>query len=682
MARILGALFALLVVAAVPASAQEFSPRALADFPRGGWLTNGGNLANQRYSPLWQINKENVGELKGVWQARLRGSGVGPQYSGEAQPLVHDGVIYIVTGANDVFALSVESGEILWEYEANLEPSISTICCGWTSRGVALGEGLVYVGQLDGRLVALDQETGQMVWSTQAERWQEGYVITSAPLYYDGLVITGFAGAEYAQRGRVKAFRASDGELLWTFYTVPGPGEPGHESWPQNSDIYLYGGGSVWQTPAADPELGLIYFATGNAGPDFNGAVRPGDNLFTSSIVALDAMTGSYRWHYQVVHHDIWDYDLPTPVVLFDIEIDDRTRKGLAGTGKTGWVYLLDRETGEPLIGIEERPVPQEPAQATAATQPYPIGDAYLPQSIDIPPEGYDLVNGGRIFTPFLDVGIVMKPSQLGGANWPPSSYDPVTGLYYVCAADRIGLFVGGPSFDADPVGGEVFHGGRFGGVRLPTQGVFAAVDVRTNRVAWSQRWAESCYSGSVTTAGGLIFVGRNDGRLTALDSFTGHRLWEFQTGAGANAPVSVFEYEGTQYVVFYAAGNLFAGSARGDRVWLFSLEGELGPELSSAQREAALAAAAVEAESGESIVVAGGDVELGGTLYVASCEQCHGTEGEGGHNGIGFRSTLTLERIYATVMSGRNDMPSFAEDFSTDQVRALAAYVLRLIGG
>lgn len=222
---------------------QTFSARALVDLPRDGWRTNGGNLYNQRYSPLSQINRENVGELKGVWQARLRGSGVGTKYSGEGQPIVHDGVIYIPTGADDVFALSVETGEILWQYEADLDQTISTVCCGWISRGVAIGEGRIYLGQLDGRMVALDQETGEVLWSVQAERWEEGLVITSAPLYYDGLVITGFAGAEFAHRGRVKAFRADNGELVWTFYTVPGPGEIGHDTWPSDSGIWRYGGG-------------------------------------------------------------------------------------------------------------------------------------------------------------------------------------------------------------------------------------------------------------------------------------------------------------------------------------------------------------------------------------------------------------------------------------------------------
>ncbi len=239
--------------------APAFKGDALVAAPTAGWPTNGGNWYNQRYSPLTAIDRGNVANLKGVWRTRLGGSGVGTKYSGEAQPIVYDGVVYIVTGADDVFAIGVETGEILWSYEANLDDANDVVCCGWTSRGVGLGDGKVFVGQLDGKLVALDQRTGRVAWSVQAERWQDGLTITSAPLYYDGLVITGFAGAEYGIRGRVKAFDARDGKPAWTFYTIPGPGEVGHETWPQDNDLWMHGGASVWQTPAVDPELGLIY---------------------------------------------------------------------------------------------------------------------------------------------------------------------------------------------------------------------------------------------------------------------------------------------------------------------------------------------------------------------------------------------------------------------------------------
>jgi len=568
------------IVAGVVVNSQQrsaaFTAKELSAAPRASWLKNGGNLFNQNYSPLTQINRDTVAGVKGVWRTHLNGSGIGAKYSGEAQPVVHDGVIYIVTGADDVFALNVKTGHIEWTHHGGLPDAIPTVCCGWTSRGVALGDGRVYVGQLDGRLLALDERTGDVAWSVQAERWQNGYTITAAPLYYDNKVIVGFSGGENGTRGRVKAFDAKDGHLLWTFYTVPGPGEFGHDTWPQNNEAWLHGGGTVWQTPAVDPELGLIIFTTGNPGPDFNGRIRAGDNLFTTSMVAIDAATGKYRWHFQQIHHDLWDYDGPSPVVLFDVMINGTLRKAAAEPNKAGWVYIVDRTNGKPLIGIDEKPVPQEPRQGTSKTQPIPRGDSFVPQFVDIAPEDYPLVNQGRIFTPFWKEPIVAKPGARGGANWPPSSYDPATSLFYVCATDAANLFRGGEDDQQITPEGQRYLGSAFGGAPLPAAGIFAALDMKTNKLVWQQRWKESCYSGSVTTAGGLVFTGRNDGRLTALNSSNGKRLWEFQTGAGMNSPVSIFEYEGDEYVVAYSAGSLFAGTTKGDSVWLFSTKGTL----------------------------------------------------------------------------------------------------------
>ena len=646
--------------------APAFSGEALRALPTSGWLTNGGNLFNQRFSPLTQINRENVAHLKGVWRARLGGSGVGAKYSGEAQPIVYEGVVYIITGADDVFAISVATGEILWKYEANLNPDISTVCCGWTSRGVALGDGKVYVGQLNGRLVALDQQTGSIAWSTQAERWQEGLTITSAPLYYDGLVVTGFAGAENGIRGRLKAYDAQDGSLVWTFYTIPGPGEVGHNTWPQDNEVWKHGGASVWQTPAADPELGLLYFSTGNPGPDFNGSVRAGDNLFSVSMVAVEARTGKYRWHFQQVHHDLWDYDSPNPVILFDVEIDGVMRKAAAEAGKTGWVYILDRITGEPLLGIDERPVLQEPRQATSPTQPYPRGDAFVPQFVDITPEGYTLVNQGRIFTPFWTDGVVAKPGSLGGANWPPSSYDPATNYYYVCGNDRINHFNGGEKDDEIPPAGERYVGGTFADVPIPATGIFTALDMKTNKIVWRQRWKDICYSGSVVTAGGLLFVGRNDGRLTALDSRNGRLLWEYQTGAGVNAPSSVFEYQGDQYVVVYSAGNLFGGSPKGDSVWLFSLKGTLDeadpPDMTDRQPR------------GRGRVA---DISVGQKIYGEACSSCHGPRGQGGHSGPPLTRVRDLEKVLRTVREGGVQMPALGSTLTPEEIQDVSTYLV-----
>ncbi len=657
-----------LVQQAYISPSPAFDARQLTALPTTGWLTNGGDLFNRRYSPLRQINRENVVNLRAVWRVHLNGSGLEPKYSGEATPIVHDGLIYVVTGADDVFAINVDDGRILWSYSANLDQQISVVCCGWTSRGVALGDGKVYVGQLDGKLVALNQQTGAVLWTTKAERWEDGFSITSAPLYYDGLVIIGFAGAEYGVRGRVKAFDARDGRLVWTFYTIPGPGETGHETWPQNNDAWQRGGATVWQTPAVDPALGLLYFSTGNAGPDFGGSIRAGDNLFSSSIVAIEVETGKYRWHFQQVHHDIWDYDSSSPVVLFDIEIDGTLRKALAEPGKTGWVYILDRVSGKPLVGIEERPVPQEQRQSTARTQPYPIGDAFVPQSIDIAPEGYRLVNGGRIFTPYWTEPVVVRPGQGGGANWPPSSYDPSTGYLYVCAQDRVGVFTASEDTGEIPPTGQRYLLGQFGNIPWSVTGIFAVLNMRTNKLVWQQRWPERCYSGSVATAGGLVFVGRGDGRLTALNSANGSLLWEFQTGAGVNAPASVFEHQGQQLVVVYAGGSLFAGSPRGDSIWLFSLNGQMDPVEP---------ANLVSERPTPPPPTTTADLANGQEVYISTCSPCHGEKGEGGHGGGPALASASNEAaVVALVTEGRNQMPAFGSSLTPEQIRDVSAYV------
>jgi quinohemoprotein ethanol dehydrogenase len=585
-------------------SVPAFTADELTALPQQDWLTNGGTVFNQRYSPLDQIDRSNVAGLKGVWRTHLS-SATAFKYSGETQPLVHDGVIYLSTGASDVFALDVESGKTIWKYEGNLDQSINTVCCGWTSRGVAIGDGRVYLGKLDGNLVALDATSGQEVWSAAVGDWRKGETITSAPLYYEGLVVTGISGGEFGVRSRVTAYDAETGKLVWRFYTIPGPGEVGHDTWPQDNDAWKHGGAPVWQTPAVDPKLGLLYFSTGNTSPDFDGSSRKGDNLFANSIVAVDAKTGEYRWHYQQVHHDIWDLDSPSPVVLFDLKVDGKLRHALAEASKTGWVYILDRANGEPLVGIDEKAVPQELRQHTAETQPYPVGDAFTPQSVtaeevarltkaraaaahEAGGEGklstpkWSYVNEGRIFTPFWgQAGVISRPSTIGGANWPPSSYNPDTGYLYVCSADAISIFTSSETTyePADIRMGNDFLGSAF---NAPdgnlVRGTVTAMDMRTNTIAWQKQWDHSCYSGSVSTAGGLVFVGHNDGRLIAFDTRNGRQLWEFQTGAGANAPATVFEHKGKQYVILVSAGSSLGGTTHGDSVWLFGLDGTLGP--------------------------------------------------------------------------------------------------------
>lgn len=690
--RVLAALPRLLVLAlaAVGAVAQAAAPPTpafttaqLAASPTTSWITNGGNLSNQRYSPLNRIDRQTVAGLKADWRVHLNGSGIGAQYSGQGQTLFHEGVLYVTTGASDVFAVDAASGAILWQYEAKLDPAKVKVCCGWMNRGVALGQGLVFVGQLDAKLVALDQATGQVRWSIQAEDSTKGYSIVSAPLYYDGRIITGFGGGDMGTRGRIKAYDARDGKLLWTFFTIPGPGEKGHESWPADSEVWKFGGAPIWQTPTVDPELGLLYFSTGNAAPDYNGSIRKGDNLYTASILALEIATGKYRWHFQQVHHDIWDYDSPNPTILFEAPYGGRMRKGIAQASKTGWVYLLDRETGKPLTPIEERPVPQEPRQHTAATQPYVVGDPVVPQHIDIAPEGFDLVNQGRIFTPFWDKVVLYKPQM--GVNHPPSSYDPRSYRMFVCGIDHVATSVSDRKGFTPPTYDAMWFGGSYDNPGVPRTGTFTAMDLRTNRIAWTQQWPQgACWSGSLATGGGLVFVGRSDGRLTALDSDNGKRVWQFQTDTGVNAPPTTFEWRGQQYIAVLAGGTLFGGGRNGDSLWLFSLNGRIEslPAPVAGAANAAGAADAAQAEAAAAFVLPAGTADLaqGARLYQQFCVPCHGETGTGGHGGGPTLAPVArdVRLIAGTASAGRKAMPPFRDALSPAQLRDVATHISR----
>ena len=691
-------IWAVLALAAAAAGAEPrestsipkspaFTAEQLLALPESSWITNGGNIFNQRYSPLTLLNRDNVAGLKALWRTGM-GSGAAPGNAGQAQILVADDALYLSNGASDVFAMEVETGRILWAYRANVDPK-SGNPIGKSSRGVAMGEGKIFVGQLDSKLVALDQGTGKVVWSVQVEPWQEGFSITSAPLYYAGLVITGINGGEMGVRGRLKAYDARTGKLRWVFYTVPGPGERGHETWPQEGDAWTRGGATVWQTPAVDPRLGLIYFSTGNPGPDLHGAERPGDNLYANSIVAIEASTGKYRWHFQQVHHDLWDYDSPNPVVLFDAVVGGRLVKALAEVSKTGWAYILNRENGQPLIGIEEKAVPQEPRQATAATQPYPIGDAVVPQEIDmipdgarLPPGATELPNRGRIFTPFWTQDVAVKPGTMGGANWPPSSYDPETHTLYVCASDRISNFHARETLEAFQPD-KVYMGGMFGQARVNDRGILAALDVTTNRLVWRREFREICYSGSIVTAGGLLFVGRADGRLTALDKRNGQPLWEFMTDAGVNTTATTFEHKGKQYVVVHAGGGVFANAKAGDGVWMFSLDGTMGPVVPQKVGVSAPGPTpAPGAVPGQALAPAATsdhvpNRENGARLYKSACVPCHGATGEGGHGGgPTLVGGLTVEKIVSVTSAGRNNMPAFGTTLTATEISDVAVFI------
>jgi PQQ-dependent dehydrogenase (methanol/ethanol family) len=563
--------------AAAITAAPAFSSSQLSEVPSRNWLANGGNIQNQRYSTLSQINSGNVGQLKGVWRTHL-GSGSAAKYSQEATPVVYEGVMYIPTGNNDVSALDATTGEIIWQYKSGINQQISTICCGWDSRGVAIGDGMVFSAQLDGYVVAIDMKTGHAVWKVPNVLWQEGYSQTSAPAYADGKVIVGMTGGEFGARGSVTAYDAKNGERVWRFYTCPQPGDFGGATWGLGE--WQTCGATVWGTPSIDPQLGLVYFTTSNADP-WTGR-KPGMNLFSSSMVAVTLNKGEYRWHYQVVHHDIWDYDCPSPTFQFDVEMDGQMRKGIGEACKTGWLYLLDRTNGTPLVGINEKKVPQNKWANTWPTQPYPVGDSFVPQCAqkakykNKAPDGKPF-KVGCIFTPYDNKQFTaFAPSALGGTNWPPTSYSPKTSYAYVCAAyTDFALKALDNVYDAY-AGGNNFTGISFGALNT-YGGTFTAIDVRTNKIAWQKKWSGTCYSGSVATAGNVVFVGRNNGEVQAYAADTGAQLWRFKTDAGANAPAITYEVNGKQYVAILSGGNAFASPrAKGDSVWVFALDGTI----------------------------------------------------------------------------------------------------------
>jgi quinohemoprotein ethanol dehydrogenase len=471
--------------------------------------------------------------------------------------------------------LDARTGRKMWEYSSDIPQVNDLICCGWDNRGVAAGDGMIYSGQLDGSFVALDQKTGRIAWRTQLEDYHDGYSITGATRYYDGLVFTGMAGGENGIRGRLYALDAKTGSEVWRFYTIPAPGEFGSDTWPSGTDAWTHGGGTIWQGPAIDPDLGMLYFSTGNAGPDYDGSVRPGDNLFTASMVALDYRTGQYKWHFQQTHHDIWDYDSPSPVVLFDQMYNGQQRKGIYECSKTGWCYFLDRTNGQPLIGITEKPVDQEPRNATAATQPFPVGDSVTNQCPDPLPQ---FPVTGCVFAPFWDTPVLMRPGGggRGGTEFSPTSYSPQTGFVYVNAGMQDGVLSVAPQRF---VLGKRYTG-QAGGTALgaPIKSTFTAMDSRTNKIAWQKIEDGDQGYGAVSTAGGLVFRGKLDGNLVAQDAQTGQDLWQFQTGWGISAPPMTYSLDGTQYVVVAAGGNRGgATTLDGDAVWAFSLTGTVG---------------------------------------------------------------------------------------------------------
>lgn len=560
-------LIGLLAAAAVlSAQSPQFTPHFGTNF-----IHPGAGLHNQRYSTLVQISKSNLNRLGAAWMVHPEGA-VGGWMQGT--PIVVDGTMYMSTG--HVWARDARTGALKWRYPAG--PLASGVT--HTNRGVAVGEGKVFSAVANNGLAAFDRQTGALLWRTQlAARGK-----TNAPaLYHDGLVYIGVGGGEQGVRGQFGAYDAKTGREVWKFWTVPGPGEFGSETW--EGDSWKYGGAPVWTHPAIDPDLGLVYVPTGNAAPDNDGTRRGGDNLFTVSIVALELKTGKYRWHFQEVHHDIWDYDAPAPPVLADITFRGQPRKILMHGGKTGMMYILDRTNGQPLIGIDERPVAQEPRMKTARTQPFAVGDTFVP----VCPEPGSVQQGmrsGCLFTPYFTEPTAISPGTDGGLSWAPMAYSPRTKLIYVCGTINVsGHEFREQTFNEAQGRLVTTPGTGRGFFRLPWPqptrgGTVTAMDPTINKIVWQKRLPWPCGSGSgfLATASDLLFHGESDGHLVVHDAVSGDVLWKFQTGAGADAPVATYEIAGEQYIAIMAGGNQYMSSAMGDNLWVFKLGGTLPP--------------------------------------------------------------------------------------------------------
>jgi alcohol dehydrogenase (cytochrome c) len=525
-------------------------PGAIAAAAASGrdWLTYGRDYANRRYSPLRTIDTSTVQRL-GLHLSFHTGAGhVG---SFQASPVVVDGVMFVTTPEDAVIAYDLRRRRIAWSYRPRLGTRL--LCCGTANRGVAIGDGLVFIGTLDARLIALDAATGASRWEAQVDDPGAGYGITMAPLVVDSLVIVGMSGAEFGIRGHVSAYEARSGRLAWRFYTVPSPDEGGwwgpwrttvsgggalprdlrreHADSARFADAWRRGGGSVWVTPAYDPATGTIYASVGNPAPSFNGTPRPGDNLYTNSIVALEAKSGRLRWYHQLVPHDLWDYDPACSPVLVEIG----GRPVVLSAGKLGWLYALDAGNGGLVVRSAEF-VPHE-----------------------------------NLFAPPTAAGVRVAPGADGGSNWSPLSYSPATGLAYVVALHNPMIIV---SDSAPYTRGEPWYGGATS-LPGPRWGTISGIDPATGRVVWQVRTRKPMVGGSLVTAGGVLFAGEGDGWFRAYDARNGRQLWEFRTPAGVNAPPITFEVDGVQFVAVAAGGNTQQGYPLGDEVFVFSLKPE-----------------------------------------------------------------------------------------------------------
>jgi alcohol dehydrogenase (cytochrome c) len=519
-------------------------------------LTYGMGYSQHRFSPLTQINKTNVKRLVPVWSLSLDNP-----WGEQAQPIIYNGVMY-VTNAKATVAIDVATGKQIWKTAVDWLPETPrVVCCGVSNKGAAIFDGKIYRTTLDAFVVALDAKTGKEIWKQKAAEWRDGYSMTVAPLIADGVVITGISGAEFGIRGFIDGWDAQTGAHLWRRHTIPARGEKGNETWPQDTNAWEIGGGSAWITGSFDPELDLMYWGIGNPAP-WASQSRPGDNLYTSSVLALRPKTGEIAWHYQFTPNDAYDYDACWELILADIPVNGVTRKVAMQLNRNGFAYVLDRTNGG-LISAK----PYEKITWASGVDP----ETGRP----VETETAKKLRAGE--------AVEHWPSTRGGKNWPHAAFNPQTGLLYANTLHE------GRKYKHLPI--EPFAKGQrymfIENLPLPRApgepiGHVDAIDPLTGQQKWRvpltdlQNW-----SAMLATGSGLLFTGRETGEFIALDADTGKTLWSFQTSSGVNAQPVTYTHNGRQYVTVLAGvGGLYWNIAKeqlknvpqGGSVWTFAV--------------------------------------------------------------------------------------------------------------
>ncbi len=548
------------------------------------WAYNGNDVYNSRFQNIDQINPTNVSQLKPAWTFHTGISD--PNMSMEMTPLVVDGMMFITTGDDDVFALNPTTGKQMWHYAPTDMPKISTlpVCCNNDNRGVAYGEGLIFDARLDGKLVALNAKTGAVSWSIVVDTAANGAAMTLAPQFVGASagkvpeVLVGVSGGEYGVRGHLDAYNPATGKLLWRFWTT----EPA--TWAGNS--YLHGGAPIWGTPTFDPTLNMVYFSTGNTFPWPWAGNRAGTNLYANSIVALDATTGELQWFFQDVHHDQWDLDGPQPTLLLTVN----GVPAIEHTSKTGYMYILDRASGESLFPYSEVAIPPTPASA-AFQHPWPTQPESSIQTLT-EHQAVPQPAGITVAPMWTTVGLtpqVFQPTFGGGMQFPPAAYSPRTHMVYSHTRYQAGNY--GTTNDAAT--NYACPGGNLGDTHVATcgfvfgseegvnHGVYGAVNTLTGTVAWTIPILTTAPDSGMTVAGDLVFFGDDTGLFYAASAATGEILWVFDAATvpnagGANGGPAVYEVNGVEYIVYGFGGNPGESFTLGDAVIAFALPSEL----------------------------------------------------------------------------------------------------------